>query len=705
MTEGINGTPVWFAGIESGACDVLSLAQRYLRFGFSLVPLDPQSKEPAMEVLPRGDDGKPTWAPFQQRKPTEEELQRWFPAGTRRGIGLIQRELVVAVDGDTPEALAWMLAHLPHTPAKTRTARGEHWFYQRPSDVNIQSEIPVSDTLTIEIKQKGQYVVSPGSVHPTGVRYKEIEPWPRSFKDLPLFAVGAVGAPAPRQRAEPLPDVINNGHRNNTLFREGCRLRRLGFDEPEIRAALVGVNQHRCHPPLPVRDVEAIAKGSASYKAENDTFPATETGDAEFFVACHSDSVRYDHRRGSWHHYDGNIWVPQTNGEVFRLAIDALRARQRAAVGHEKRLQWAAGGEKRARQTSMLAIAQNLLPVADAGDQWDRDPWLLGAPNGVIDLRTGSLRPGRPEDRITMRVRVPFDPSAACPLFGSTIGDIFDCQTELIDYVQRAFGYSLTADCREEVFFLLWGHGANGKSTLIGIVTHVLGDYADDLPFSALERSRFGAGIPNDIAKLVGRRCVTASESNEVRLNEARIKALTGRDPITARFLHQEFFTFEPVAKFWLATNTKPEVRDDSEGFWRRVHLIPFTQSFIGREDKKLKDKLRAEASGVLNWLVQGCLMWQRDGLKPPKAVVDATSKYREESQQLVQFIDACCLLRSDAKVQAGNLYRAYVDWCKAEQQSADLNQRTFGQAIRGKFQATGSGPVIYHGIGLLDLL
>ena len=395
--------------------------------------------------------------------------------------------------------------------------------------------------------------------------------------------------------------------------------------------------------------------------------------------------------------------MPQTNGEIARLALESLRARQRAAIGNEKRMTWAIGGEKRARQTSLLAIAQNLLPIADAGDRWDTDPWLAGTTNGVIDLLTGILRPGRPEDGITLRLRVPYDPHAKCPRFISTINAIFGDDGELIAYVQRALGYSLTGDCREEVFFLLWGSGANGKSTLIGIITFVLGDYAGDLPFSALERSRFGGGIPNDIAKLVGIRCVTASESNDVRLNEARIKALTGRDPITARFLHQEFFTFEPVAKFWLTTNTKSEVRDDSEGFWRRVHLIPFTQSFIGREDKKLKDKLRAEAPGVLAWLVRGCLAWQRDGLRPPEAVVNATAEYRKESQQLAQFFEACCVIQGNARVQAGELYKAYLGWCRTEQQPADLNQRTFGEAIRRQFEVKSGKTVEYIGIGLLD--
>src|SRR5262249_1746642 len=169
--------------------------------------------------------------------------------------------------------------------------------------------------------------------------------------------------------------------------------------------------------------------------------------------------------------------------------------------------------------------------------------------------------------------------AATCPLFEVTISQIFNSNKRLIDYVHRALGYSLSGDMREECFFVTWGNGRNGKGTLMNTVARILGDYADNLSFSALEQhERTGGAAWPEIAKLPGKRFVTASESSEVRLNEARIKALTGRDPMTARGLYQAEFTFEPVAKFWLATNKKPRVKDDSDGFWSRVKLIPFTQ-------------------------------------------------------------------------------------------------------------------------------
>ena len=227
----------------------------------------------------------------------------------------------------------------------------------------------------------------------------------------------------------------------------------------------------------------------------------------------------------------------------------------------------------------------------------------------------------------------------------------------------------------------------NGKGTLMNTLGWLLGDYTDDLPFSALELHE-RSGIPNDIAKIVGKRFVTSSESSETRrLNEARVKALTGRDPITARFLHREFFTFQPVAKFWLATNHKPVVRDTSVGFWRRIHLIPFTQSFAEKPNLHLKDRLRAEAAGILARAVRGCVAWQQEGLNPPKVVREATSAYQAESEPLAEFLDECCVVRDGATAMFGELFKRYLEWCGDTRGQGRLTRRQFGDALHQKFR------------------
>jgi hypothetical protein len=223
------------------------------------------------------------------------------------------------------------------------------------------------------------------------------------------------------------------------------------------------------------------------------------------------------------------------------------------------------------RLEAALALAQSERPIADSGEDWDADPWLLAVANGVVDLRTGALSEGRPDDRITMHSPVPYDPEAQCPRWLVFLREVFGDDDELIDFIWRACAYSLSGLTNEECHFLCFGSGCNGKGTLNRVQRDILGDYAANTAFSTLEMSSRN-GIPNDLAALYGKRLVTASELNEaVRLNEARMKMLAGQDPVTARFLHGEFFTFVPNAKFWLAVNHKPMVNDDSTGFWRKI--------------------------------------------------------------------------------------------------------------------------------------
>jgi putative DNA primase/helicase len=402
-------------------------------------------------------------------------------------------------------------------------------------------------------------------------------------------------------------------------------------------------------------------------------FPQTDAGNAEFFAHQYKDQVRYDHGRGRWLLWKKDWWVEDRRDAVVQGAKMAARTRYRwlshglSKEDAEKEGDWASKSESRAHLEAMLKIAKSEPLLATTGAEWDGDPWLLGVGNGVLNLRTGKLRNGKRSDLITMHTDTVFDARAACPRWLSFLDQIFGGDRELIGYVQRAVGYCLTGDTTEQVIFLCHGSGANGKSTVLDVLRHVFGDYAYSLPFSTFEL-RARSSIPNDVAALPGRRFVTALETNEsAPLNEARLKLLTGCDPVSARLLYQEFFTFTPTAKFWLATNHKPEVADDSPGFWRRIRLIPFVQQFVGdRADKNLISKLKAEASGILRWAVNGCLAWQRDGLGPPAVVQAASQAYREENDPIGEFIGECCLVAPDASVSAADLWNSYLYWAPA---------------------------------------
>jgi Primase C terminal 1 (PriCT-1)/Bifunctional DNA primase/polymerase, N-terminal len=270
---------------------------------------------------------------------------------------------VIVIETDSSEAEAWAQANLSYTPMMTGSARGRHRYYRRPGHAPLPAAFTVN-TLTIEIKRDGQYVVAPGSVHPSGHVYTEVEPWPESLEAVPEFSPVKLPPTVLQQflsgrsnaSSKPLPGVVPDGGRNDTLFREGCRLRQRGLQEPEIFAALVAINTGRCHPPLDRQEVETIARGCARYEVPADTFPTTETGDAEVFAACNADTVRYDHLRGRWLLFDGNVWVPQTDGQIARLALETVRARQRAAVGDKDRMRWAIIAARASRSTAARRV-------------------------------------------------------------------------------------------------------------------------------------------------------------------------------------------------------------------------------------------------------------------------------------------------------------------------------------------------------------
>jgi putative DNA primase/helicase len=447
---------------------------------------------------------------------------------------------------------------------------------------------------------------------------------------------------------------------------------------------------------------------------ETHKFMRTDAGNAELFASQNADELRYDHVRRCWFRWNGHIWMRDKDLYIMRRAKGVARCRMENALGlpesddRAKEIKWALSSEGTYRLKALLEQAKATEPLTDSGEDWDSDPYLLAVKNGVIDLRKGTLRAGRPEDRITLQSQVPFDPSATCPRWEQFLHEILGGDEEVIRFVQRALGYCLTGATTEQCLFLCYGDGSNGKSTFLNVIAYILGlgEYAHNLPFSAFEiKSR--SAIPNDVAALVGKRFVTAVETGEAqRLNEARVKALTGSDPVTARFLFADYFTFQPVAKFWLAFNHKPVVEDDSYGFWRRIRLIPFTQIFEeSRKDKQLEAKLREEAPGILAWMVRGCLEWQEKGLGLPRAVEEATLEYRSESDLLNEFIEECCVLASELCVSSASLWDEYEKWARGQGQSS-LQRRAFAGRVQrlngvklGRLGAAGTRG--WRGIGL----
>jgi putative DNA primase/helicase len=321
------------------------------------------------------------------------------------------------------------------------------------------------------------------------------------------------------------------------------------------------------------------------------------------------------------------------------------------------------------------------------GHEWAA-PWRAAQATGEAapaDLESGTLRDHERADRITKLVPVDCDANAACSRWLAFLEEVLP-DPEVRAFLQRAVSYPLTGLTDEQVLFLLYGTSANGKSTFLEIIREIVGDYGCQTPAETLLAKR-DTGIPNDVARLMGRRFMYAVESEEGQpLAEARIKALTGGDTISARFMRAEWFEFRPQLKLWMGTIHKPRVRGDDHAIWRRIRLVPFTETIPeSKRDPRLLDKLRQELPGILCWTLEGCRLWQQHGLAAPQAVQHATAAYRDEEDIFGDFLDDEFEITSAGWVSVKAIGRAYETWCQR------VGQRPFGaKAFNSKLRDRG---------------
>ena len=477
---------------------------------------------------------------------------------------------------------------------------------------------------------------------------------------------------------------IQDGERKATLVSLAGSMRTRGMSIPSIRAALEVDNEHRCVPPLEPNEIEDILASAAKWETGTFAEHLTDLGNARRLVRQHGQDMRYCHQNG-WLVWDGRRWACDDTGVVQRYAKDTVRriyaeataspdeGQRKAIADHARK------SESEARIKAMISLAESESEVVVRHDDLDCDPWLLNVENGTLNLRTDEIRKHKQEDLITRLVSVPYDSNATCLGWLKFLERVTGDNPELIRFFQKAVGYSLTASTREQCFFILYGTGANGKSTFLNIIASLLGDYAKQTRTETLLIKR-GDAIPNDIARLACARFVSAVETESgQRLAEGLVKQMTGGDKLTARFLHKEYFEFEPTFKLWLAVNHKPRIQGTDHAVWRRIRLVPFTVTIPETErDPDLGEKLKQDLPGILAWAVQGCSLWKSEGIKPPEAVKAATTEYREESDTIVSFIEECCETGSKCEVTKADLYEGYVEWCKKCGERA-VSKREFG--------------------------
>lgn len=434
----------------------------------------------------------------------------------------------------------------------------------------------------------------------------------------------------------------------------------------------------------------------------------TDLGNAERLAIAHGQDLRFCRDWNKWLVWDGNRWAVDRENQVQQMAKDTVRRIYLEAVEcndsdqRKKIAEHAESSEREPAIRALITLAQGELPILP--ERLDADPWMLTVRNGTVDLRTGKLLPARREDYITKTAAVRYDSEARCPTFMQFINKILLGNENLISFVQRAVGYSLTGKVTERCLFILHGIGRNGKSTLLEVLQAMLDEYALRTPTETLMVRYGGSEIPNDIARLKGARFVSASESEEgQRLAEAKIKDLTGGDTVSARFMRGEFFDFRPEFKLWLATNHRPVIRGTDNAIWDRIRLIPFEYRVPEEEqDPDLPEKLKAELDGIFQWALEGCLAWLTNGLGKPAEIVQAVSEYRGEMDVLGQFLDDCCELEPYLETPVKDLYQEYRKWCEINAEKM-ISRKRFSQRLleRGLEPTRDKTTRYFRGIGI----
>ena len=388
--------------------------------------------------------------------------------------------------------------------------------------------------------------------------------------------------------------------------------------------------------------------------------------------------LRYCAVWGQWLAWDDKRWAPDKTLLATDHARDLCR---RAAAASDERTAIVLGAARTVSAVERLARADRRL--AASADQWDADPWLLNTPGGVVNLKTGEVRPCDPALHMTkVTGATPGQHGAPPTTWLRFLQRITGGDAELQRYLQRVLGYALTGDTSAHALFFGYGTGANGKSVLIDTAAGVLGDYHTTAPIETFTESS-GERHSTELARLRGARLVTASETEEGRRwAESKIKTLTGGDPIAARFMRQDFFEFKPQFKLLIAGNHRPGLRSVDEAIRRRFNLIPFAVTIPPEErDEGLKDKLRAEWPGILAWMIAGCLEWQRIGLAPPAAVTAATEAYMDGEDALSAWIDEACERDPQGWAASGDLFTSWKFWAERRGEFVGSSRR-FTQAL-----------------------
>jgi putative DNA primase/helicase len=681
-------------------------AKLYIRCGWPVHPLLEKSKKPATK---RG---------FKDASKDPIQVSKWFQ-DSALNIGIVTgRDSGIAVIDVDPknggfesfERLKKEFSLDIDTLTVETGGGGLHLYFR--INGNVKSRIGILPG--IDIKADGGYIVAPPSIHPKGRAYTFRGDWVGMVGKLKIFPCEIIerldqeGKKTPPKNAI-RSDKILEGGRHNFLVSQMGEMRGLGLSKAEVGSRLHFKNSMVCDPPLERSEVDEIINFFKARSGEEILLyaPYTDLGNAERFKAYCADQAIYVEKMQKWYVFDGKRYVEDSGSKTIQLVKSMLRHSRDIGKGvyNDK------GDElvKHLRKTESNSKIQALLTLAKTESpldpkELDANPFLFNVANGTIDLQTGTLVPHSKHHRITKITSVAFDSSATCPKWRNFLQEVTGGSKEVQDYIQKVVGYCMTGVTKEQCFWILFGLGANGKSTFIDVLKKVLGEYGRSADISTFTYKQ-SENIRNDLARLFDARLVTSVEIQEGKLlDESVVKQVTGGDPVTCRFLFKEHFEYVPKWKLFMVVNHLPHINGTDHGIWRRIKCVPFLVQFTGEKiDRDLPSKLDLELPGILNWAVEGCLKWQKEGLDTPLEILAAGNEYRANEDYIEDFLNDHTEKGKDLRVGATPLFSRFVELQHRIGQRV-MSQKQFAQKleIKGFKKARGhEGRVFYLGLDL----
>lgn len=717
----------------------LSAALEYASRFWAVFPLVPKKKFPLISKK-RGGRG------HRDATIDNEQIIQWWSKYPGANIGLAcgKRSGLIVLDidprhGGNDSLFKLQLEHddLPETYTVSTSDGGRHFYFKFPNFKDDETSVSSADLADgVEVKAEGSYVMTAPSIHPNGHVYKVV--CDKSPASCPKWIIDLLWSKKSKKKGKgPLPMRIKAGEQHDWLVSQAGRLRQTGLDEEEIFEALLAINEKRCDPPKEVEAIEKIAKSAGEWqpgrkvnienhklkdvslvKRDNPrgegeavptVYPRTDLGNSARFTDQHRDKIRFCPSVG-WLIWNGILWQPdnlrkveQLGRETTKAMYDELSSLPEEAV--KEAYKWMRQSQNRPRFQAMIDLARSEHGIPIATNELDQESYLLPVKNGWVNLRTGKLEEPRKEVILTLGSDVEFDPYAQCPRWEKFINEVAGGNQELANYLKIACGYAAVGNPKERAIFLILGPGRNGKSVFLEIISKVLGTLACKTPFETL-LVRQGTQIPADIARLRAKRLVYAGEAPRERaFNAALVKELSGRETLTARHLYKEFFEFTPRFVLFLGTNHLPRVDSSDEAMWDRLRVIPFNQRFIGKnENKNLLSELWEERQGILNWIVQGAVGWNQQGLPHCQVVDEEALKYRKGEDSVERFFEACVIFSPESEVETTRLFETFKSWC-TEQGVRTASRKEFdGKILARNGVEKGRntpGRMIYRGLEL----